>query len=122
MAETSLTYQLNQNTKRINTMIDGVDAIEQMVLKAMDTERFYYLIYSWVYGIELEAYIGKEFDFIKTDIKSKITSCLQVDDRILTIENFKCIQNPEKPDEMALYFECVTPEGVIPITKEGISV
>ena len=118
MADTSLTYKINQNTKRINSMVDGLEAIQQMIFKAMDTQRFYHLIYSWSYGVELDEYVGKEFDFIRTDVKDKITSCLIVDDRVLTIQNFKCAQSSDKLDEMMLYFECVTTEGVLPITKE----
>lgn len=116
MAQPNLTYYINQNTKRINSMVDGLESIKQTVYKTMETEKFYYMIYSWFYGVELSSFVGLDYDYIQAELRSRITACLQADDRILSITNFKCVQTDI--DSMIIYFECVTEEGDFPVEKE----
>ena len=85
----SRTYHLDLVRKRATSMIDGHDAIIQAVRKILYTERYAYVIYSSQYGVELDRFIGQEYDFIASDIKRTLTEALLMDNRIISLENFE---------------------------------
>lgn len=85
----SLTYFLDFNKKRIRGKIDNETAIMQLVKKILYTERYAYVIYSGNYGVELERLIGKDYDFIVADVERTIKDALLVDDRIISVSDFK---------------------------------
>lgn len=89
VTEPSLTYKLDLEKKRIVGKIDNQEAIKQTVLKILNTERYAYTIYSSQYGSEFERLLGKDYDFIVSDLERTITEALSVDERILSISNFK---------------------------------
>lgn len=91
--QTSRTYKLDLEKKRIVGKIDNEDAILQLVLKILHTERYAYVIYSQNYGIELDRLIGQDYNFIVSDIERTMTDALLADDRILSITDFKTEQD-----------------------------
>ena len=88
VSQPSLTYKLDFERKRISGKIDNEEAIMQMVMKILYTERYAYVIYSPQYGVELDRLIGKDYDFIVSDLERTITEALLADDRILSITDF----------------------------------
>ncbi len=84
----SLTYKLDFERKRVSGKIDNEEAIMQLVMKILYTERYAYVIYSSQYGVELDRLIGKEYDFIVSDLERTITEALLADDRIISITDF----------------------------------
>jgi hypothetical protein len=112
----SLTYKIDLFSKRIVGKIDGFEAIIQAVTKNLFTERYAYVIYSDVYGVELERFIGKDFDFIKSDLKRAVSEALLMDDRITSITDFKI----EKVglNNVKIDFKVMTVNGVLQITSE----
>jgi len=88
VTQPSLTYRLDFERKRIGSKIDNEEAIMQMVMKILYTERYAYVIYSSQYGVELDRLIGQEYDFIVSDLERTITEALLADDRILSITDF----------------------------------
>ena len=86
----SKTYRLVGN--RILGTVDGPEAIKQAVDKILRTERYVYLIYNGDYGVELERFIGENFDFIKADLERTIEDALTADDRISGISDFEMEQ------------------------------
>ncbi len=91
--QTSRTYKLDLEKKRIVGKIDNEDAILQLVLKILHTERYAYVIYSQNYGVELDRLIGQDYNFIVSDIERTMTDALLADDRILSITDFKTEQD-----------------------------
>lgn len=91
--QTSRTYKLDLEKKRIVGKIDNEDAILQLVLKILHTERYAYVIYSQNYGVELDRLIGQDYNFIMSDIERTMTDALLADDRILSITDFKTEQD-----------------------------
>lgn len=83
------TYKLDLGKKRIVGYINNLEAIKQTANKTFSTERYKYSIYSWNYGIELKDLIGKEKDFVISELKRRIEEALLVDDRIESISGFK---------------------------------
>lgn len=86
------TYKLDLDAGRVAGMVDGVDAMKQVILKILLTERFAYLIYSWNYGIELNAVAGKSYRVFSSEIKRVITEALLADSRITAVTDFKVEQ------------------------------
>lgn len=98
----SLTYGLDYERKRFIGFIDNEAAIMQMVMKLLYTERYAYVIYSSDYGVELDRLIGKDYDFIISDIERTIAEALLMDDRIISITDFKF--NKTGIDQMEVSF------------------
>lgn len=77
---------------RIHGYVDGLEAMRQAVEKILNTERFEWVIYSANYGVELERLIGKDYDFVKSDLERTITQALLVDTRIQKVTDFEVQQ------------------------------
>ena len=108
-AEPGLTYKLDLSSKRIVGMVDDLTSVTQAIYKILYTERYAWLIYNWDYGMELEQYLGLDFDYIAADIERSITEALAVDNRILEIQHFKIVKT--RIDAMHVEFLAVTTEG-----------
>lgn len=112
----SLTYKLDFERKRISGKIDDEEAIMQLVMKILYTERYAYVIYSSQYGVELDRLIGKDYDFIVSDLERTITEALLADDRILSITNFVAEQTAI--DRMSVTFTVNSVVGSVDINTE----
>jgi hypothetical protein len=112
----SLTYKLDFERKRISGKIDDEEAIMQLVMKILYTERYAYVIYSSQYGVELDRLIGKDYDFIVSDLERTITEALLADDRILSINNFAAEQTAI--DRMTVTFTVNSVVGSVNINTE----
>jgi len=112
----SLTYRLDFERKRLSGKIDNEDAIMQLVMKILYTERYAYVIYSSQYGVELDRLIGKEYDFIVSDLERTITEALLADDRILSITDFTTEQT--EIDRMTASFRVNSVIGATNISTE----
>ena len=87
----SLTYKLDLDEGRIVGMVDGLEAVNQAIRKAIITPRFKCLIYDNQYGSEIEAaFIEKSAsrEYIETVCEGFIKDCLKPDTRILSIYDF----------------------------------
>ena len=65
------------------------EAIKVWIYKALRTERFRYLAYSWQYGLELEPFIGKVMSVQQrySELKHVIIECLMVNPYIRSIDS-----------------------------------
>lgn len=70
-------------------MIDGLEALKQTVETILNIERYKFPIYSWNYGIELDSLIGKDYNYVITEMRRVIEEALEMDDRIETVDNFE---------------------------------
>ena len=101
---------------RIYGWLSGLDAMRQAIEKMLMTERFGYLIYTDNYGFELMDLIGVNINYAKADIERRIKECLQVDDRIIEVTDFKISQT--QSDSLLATFNVTTIYGQIGILKE----
>ena len=85
----SRTFKINLNRLTIAGTIDQVKAVEQAVLLILNTERYFWLIFSWNYGVELHNLIGKDPEYCIPEIERRIREALLQDDRITAVENFQ---------------------------------
>ena len=117
MPQTGLTYYINSKTGHLSSMIDGKESVIQAIYKALDTEKLGYDIYGWLYGLDMEPFIGQDIDYIRTNIQSYIEDCLLLDDRINAIQNLEVEQ--QNVDSCLITFDVDSTEGSIKgITKE----
>jgi len=84
----SRTYKLNIGTDNVYGSCDGIEAVKQAVYKALHTERYDYLIYSWNYGAELKDLFGQQLTYVYAEVKRRIEGALLQDDRISKVSNF----------------------------------
>jgi len=120
VSQPSLTYKLDFERKRISGKIDNEEAIKQLVMKILYTERYAYVIYSSQYGVELDRLIGKDYDFIVSDLERTIAEALLADDRILSITDFVVEQTAI--DRMTATFTVNSIVGSVNINTEVIIV
>lgn len=112
----SRTYKLDLERKRIGGMIDNEQAIIQMVMKILSTERYAYVIYSSQYGVELDRLIGQDYDFIVSDLERTITEALTADDRVVDVTDFQI--NKIGIDKVEVSFTVNTFDGSVDIETE----
>lgn len=110
------TYKLDLLNKRIYGKINDLEAVKQTAIKILATEKYCTPIYSDRYGVELVRLIGKDFDFVKSDIERTIKDALTVDDRILDITDFT--MNQTSIDTLEVSFNINTIFGDIDIVSE----
>lgn len=81
-------------------LLTGNSALEVWIYKALKTERFEYLAYSWQYGIELKPFIGKVMGVQErySELRRVITECLMVNPYIRSIDSFSI--TPENRAEL----------------------
>ena len=91
----SKTYYINRNTNRISGYIDDKDAIIQAIYLILSTERYESVIYNWYYGTEFDSLIGKDRDFVKSELKRRIAEAILEDDRILDVTGFNISFNKD---------------------------
>lgn len=114
--EVTKTYKVDTYNKRIIGTTDGQSAMEQAILKNLDTERFSYVIYSPNYAMELIRYIGQDLEYLQSDLQRTLEECLLVDNRVYSITNLVIEQ--VDIDSVKINFDVETTEGVLNITKE----
>ncbi|RCX22597.1 uncharacterized protein DUF2634 [Fontibacillus phaseoli] len=87
--ETSRTYHLDLQRKKIAGFTDGLDAVKQACLKIFQTERFAHIIYDSNYGFESWGLIGRPSGYVRAELKRRITEALLQDDRISEVLDFE---------------------------------
>ena len=110
----SLTYKIDFKAGRVIGYIDGREAMKQAILKIVQTERFNWLIYSWNYGIELNAAVGKSYPVFASEIKRVLTEALLADARITEIKDFAVSRTGKRTAEVS--FTAVTVFGEVEVT------
>lgn len=92
----SYTYNINKELGRIVGNIDGQEAIVQACYLILGTERFESLIYNWYYGTEFDSLIGKNRDYVTSELKRRISEALMEDDRIISVTDFNIEYKEDK--------------------------
>lgn len=87
--QSSRTYELRPASGTIGGLIDELDAMEQVVFKILNTERFECPLYTWNYGIELNELIGEPITFVLPELERRITEALIQDERITAVDSLE---------------------------------
>lgn len=109
------TYKVDSDTGRVAGYVDETEAMKQAIFKILSTERFLYLIYSWNYGIELNAVVGKSYPVFSSEIKRVITEALLADSRITDVTDFQVEQIDKRTARVSFTAETIF--GEIPVER-----
>ena len=85
----SKNYKMHIQDDRISGTCDGIDAMEQVIYKILNTERYNYPIYTWNFGVEFSDLIGEPVSYVCSEIERRITEALTQDDRIESVDDFE---------------------------------
>lgn len=103
------TYALRFDGYPSTGKLDGVEAMKQAIFLILQTERFQYAIYSWNYGIELNALLGQTMTpYLQAKVAKAIEDALMADDRVLSVEQFSFTKGKRN---LLVKFTVTTTEG-----------
>lgn len=103
------TYRLNFDGRPSAGMLDGLEAMKQMIYLTLSCERYRYEIFSYNYGVELDGRIGEQNDgILRLKIRDAITDALIYDDRVTEVSDFSFSQDGKK---LAVSFTVKTTQG-----------
>ncbi len=91
--ETSDSYRMQIGNERIRGTVSEREALAQACYKALNTERYRFVIYSWNYGIELKDLFGKPVGYVFAVLPDRIKDCLMQDDRVESVDSFQLSSN-----------------------------
>lgn len=86
--QSSKNYKMHYEEEVINGFRNELSAMEQVIFKILNTERYQYQVYSWNYGIELLDLFGEPVSFVCPELERRITEALVQDDRIESVDSF----------------------------------
>lgn len=113
--QTTRTYKVDFEAGRVAGFTDETEAMKQAIFKILSTERFAYLIYSWNYGIELNAVVGKSYPVFSSEIKRVIREALLADSRITDVTDFTVTQIDKRTASVSFTAETIF--GEIPVER-----
>ena len=69
-------------------LLEGNDALKVWIVKALRTERFSFLAYTWRYGMEMHKFIGKIMGVKerRSELRRMLTECIMVNPYIKSID------------------------------------
>lgn len=85
-AEQTRTYKDSETS--VQGFADGLDALQQAISHMLNTEQFEYPIYSLDYGFRTDDLIGKDREYVESELQRRIKECLLTDSRITGVDNF----------------------------------
>lgn len=85
----TLTFWRNPKTNRLEGTAEGLKAMAQAVEVILNTERYWWQIYSPYTGMEWEGLIGSDPGYVAAETQRRMKSALSMDPRILGMENYE---------------------------------
>ena len=84
----SRTHEMDLERGVIIGHTDGLAAMNQVIYKALLTQRSAYMAYSDNYGMEMSDLIGMPISYVLPEIKRRVTEALTWDTRIDSVDGF----------------------------------
>lgn len=109
-------YKMDIEKEEIFGYVDNFSAMEQVIYKILNTERYQYIIYSWNYGIELKDLFGKPTTYVIAELERRIKEALVQDDRINNVTDY--VFEVINKTKIFANFTVITIFGGIDVEKE----
>lgn len=119
VTEPDVTFGINSDMTRVDSVINGLEAVKQAVYIMLNIERYQHLIYSFDFGVELQDLIGEPIDYIEAELERRISDCLEQDDRITETTDFEFEKSDS--DKLLVSFNVNTIYGTIEETMEVVT-
>lgn len=117
--EPDTTFGISSDMTRVDSIINGLEAVKQAVYIMLNIERYQYIIYSFDFGVELQDLIGEPIDYIEAELERRISDCLEQDDRITEVTDFEFEKAGN--DKLLVSFSVNTIYGTIEETLEVVT-
>ena len=77
-----------------HVLLEGNEAIKIWIVKALRTERFSYLAYTWRYGMEMHKFIGKVLGVHerRSELRRTLIETLMINPYIKSIDNIEFVE------------------------------
>ena len=85
----SKNHKMQLKLNNINGFCDELEAMNQVIYKILNTERYQHIIYSWNYGIEVLDLLGEPVTYVCPELQRRIEEALMQDDRITSVDSFE---------------------------------
>ena len=82
-------YKLDIDNGSVTGTCEQIDSVKQAVFKALNTERYDNIIYSWNYGVETKDLYGMPMSYVQPEIKRRFEEALLQDERIIEVSDFE---------------------------------
>lgn len=105
----NLTYRIGET--QASGKISGLEAVKQAILCILSTERYSNPIYSDNYGVELEKYQDKDFNYISSTIENTLREALMQDDRVKDVFVNEVKVNEKESNACDIEFTVITSYG-----------
>lgn len=94
--------------------VEGKEAVMVWIWNTLHTERYRYAIYSWMYGVEYEQYIGETVTdaYLQADCRTETEEALLVSPYITQLDDFVAVLEGTK---LKVSFTAVTRFGRIEV-------
>lgn len=111
----TLSYWRNPKTNRLEGTVQGHRAMEQIVEVILNTERFWWQIYTPYTGMQWEGLIGQDPGYVAAEMQRRMRAAFSVDPRITGINSFSY---SVRGDTLTAQVVVSTVYGEIPRTVE----
>lgn len=111
-------WLVDWENETLGDSVMGLEAIAQDIRFALSTERNKYPIMGPNFGVTLNDLIGMDSAYVQANVKKRISDALSIDDRILSVSEFK-FTKPDM-DSMLVSFLVTTVLGDLQMTTELI--
>ena len=92
----SRTYALNLEKGKVSGVVDGLEAMQQFVFKALSTARWEHVIYNGDYGSEHRSIVGGSNNaLLQSEMIRAVTEALIFDDRVTGVHSFSFVQGAD---------------------------
>jgi len=94
-------------------IVEGLEALKIKIYKALITDRYRYLIYSWDYGSELETLVGQKYskELTNSEALRYVQDALKAYFDYGWITEIKNFSTAFEDDTLHITFDVVTPYG-----------
>lgn len=111
-------WLVDWENETLGDSVMSLEAIAQDIRFALSTERNKYPIMGPNFGVTLNDLIGMDSAYVQANVKKRISDALSIDDRILSVSEFK-FTKPDM-DSMLVSFLVTTVLGDLQMTTELI--
>lgn len=93
-------------------IVEGIEALKIWILKALRTQRYRYLAYTWNYGQEFEDLIGQKYgpEVLKSEAQRYLNDTLLINPHIKSISNVSVVFDGSK---LSIDFTVSTDQGEV---------
>ena len=114
VSKPGLTWRLRFDGKPSGGMLDGTEAVKQMIAMTLRTERYRHAIFSHSYGAELGELAGQPNDIrLQLRLQDAIEDAIAQDDRVRGVSAF-AFTRPRKT-AVGVSFRVETDQGAVPV-------